>query len=251
VGYQMRGSKVRGRRRKYRVGARTVNFASIGLVASALVVVVEITAPSGAPPGVFESAGEAGRGDSPSLPPDTNAPAAVRVPGARVLLGGPAQTSTPALAFSVGPGLTLPRLPQSPASAQTVLATTAVPAAVQRSHASAEAAQHSPAIAAIAAIAAAGSHSNGVGKSSGNPSGNSSANAQAGVVLASTSPDPSPNVTAGGGNGNSGGDASGHAIGPSFSQAAGPAQQDPLVPSSRIGASAAPARGAGDGHGSH
>lgn len=248
MGCQMRGSNVRRRRRKYRVGARTVNFASIVLVASALVVVVEITAPSSAPPGVFASAGQTGRPDSPTLPLETTAPAAVRVPGSQVLFGSPVatsltstSTSTLALAFGVGAGATLPTLSQSAASANTAALTSAVPAAAQRSHSTAEAAKRS------AANVGAPSH----GKGAGNSSGNSSVSAKTAVVAASSSPDLSPNVPVGGGNGNAGNGANGHANGPSLrSQVTGPVQPDPLVPTPAA-ASAPHGRGAAVGHRSH
>ncbi len=238
--FRTRGTKMRGRR-KYRVGARTVNFASIGLVASALVVVLEVTAPSSAPPAVFASGARTGGPGSSTLPLDTTAPEAVLEPSPQVLHGATTPTlptSTVALAFSLDPGSTLPKLSHPAAATSSEFVTTAVPADVQRSHASAKAAQHS------VAIPAAGSHGNGLG----NRSGNSSANAKVGVAAAGTGPLPSPNVAVAGGNGNAGNGANGHANGPPpRSQAAGPPQPDPLVPSHPTGAPAPPGQGAGAG----
>ena len=65
------GSMRRRRRTKYRVGPRTVNFTSLALVASAIVVVLEVTAPSSVPPVVFASAAHA---DSPGSPTATPTP---------------------------------------------------------------------------------------------------------------------------------------------------------------------------------
>ena len=76
----MRGSMRRRQRRRYRVGARTVNFTSIGLVASAIIVVLEVTAPSSAPPALFSFPAQA---DHPALP---TAPS----PGCRAAGGGAA-----------------------------------------------------------------------------------------------------------------------------------------------------------------
>ena len=251
MGYQMRGSRVRGRRRKYRVGAQTVNFASLGLVASALVVVVEITAPSSAPPGVFASASQSGRAASPGLPLDTTAPAAVRALGPQVSLGGLAPTSltstsltsTSRLASSIEPA---PTLSHSAAFANPEVLTSAVPAVLQRSHSAAEAAKRSP------ADVGSRTHGNGADNSSGNGSGNSSALAQVAVVSATAGPDLSPNVTVGVGNGNGANGAVSHGNGPPLkSQATSPAQPSPPVSSHGIGASAPPGQGAGAGHGSH
>lgn len=272
--YRMRGTRMRGRR-KLRVGARTVNFASIGLVASALIVVVEVTAPSSAPPGVFASGPHRGGPDlPPTLPLETTAPVGVRVPASQVLFGGLTLTSstsastsiaTAAPASSIGPGLTVPGLSPSGVWANTELLTPAAPAAAQRSHEKGgKAARRSP------AVAAAGSQSNGADKTL----ENSSESAKAGVAAANPALQPSPNVTVGNGNGNANanangnngnanangnghadnghadnGHANGHASGPPVtSQAPAPPPLAPPVPSHGIGAGQPPGRGAGAGH---
>ena len=83
----MRGIMRRPRRRRYRVGAQTVNVTSAGLVASAIVVVMEVIAPSSGPPGAFSFPA---RADHPSIahpaPPGGRAAggraaAPVRLPG--------------------------------------------------------------------------------------------------------------------------------------------------------------------------
>ncbi len=277
--WRMKGNMMVARRRKYRIGIQTVNFASIGVVASAIAVVLEVTAPSSAPPVVFASAAQASHPDSPTLPLETTTPAVGQEPLHGGLLGGLSSTSspwsgssgsmtsfTPASASSVVPSSRALKLSHSAGSTHTVVLTSVLRAAEQRSHVIAAArraaAQHFHAIAAarrqsISAAGIGGVNLAGVGNSSGNSSGsgvgNNSHIAKAGALVAGTAPQPRPNVAVGGGNENAGngagtnGHASSHAYAPlSRSQAAGPAQPEPPVNAGR-GASARPGWGIGGG----
>ncbi len=248
MGYQMRGSRVRGRRRKYRVGARTVNFASLGLVASALVVVVEITAPSSAPPGRLRVRRPGGSWCLTRSPPRyhrSGGGTGTRPPGLARRSGSDIADIDIAVASSVETGRRRCRIRQRSLTREVL--TSAVPAALQRSHSAAQAAKRSPA---------------NVGSRTPRQRRRQQLRqwhlatapllAQVAVVAASSGPDLSPNVTVGVGNGNGANGAIGHGNGPSLkSQATAPAQPSPPVSSHGIGASAPPGHGAGAGHRSH
>jgi len=200
----MRGSMRHRRRRKYRVGARTVNFTSVGLVASAIVVVLEVTAPSSAPPGVFSFPAQADHPVLPTLPLQAAAPAAVQ----QSLLGDRTSMSTPS-ASSVALGV----VSRSASSADAEFPTTAVPAAAQPSG---------------AIVAALGRLDHGAGHGS----GTGSRVERAGVAATGAPPHASPNADLSDGNGNSGNGASanGHGNADSFkSEPIGPTVPDTLV----------------------
>ena len=121
----MRGIMRRPRRRRYRVGAQTVNVTSAGLVASAIVVVMEVIAPSSGPPGAFSFPARADHPTLPTLPLQVAAPPAA---GQQPLFGFPASTPS-ASATGVAPAVRS----GSVASSESVVPTTAEPAVAQPS----------------------------------------------------------------------------------------------------------------------
>ena len=174
---------MRGRRRKYRVGAKTVNFTSAGLVASAVVVVMEVTAPSGVPPGVFASPARVSGPSSPTLPFRFAAPAAARAPVSPLGIGG---SSTAAASGEARGVTTATALSHAVSSANTGVAPTTVPPV----------ALHSNALAAPAARGENGAGSgSGNGSANGSGSGNGSESGRAGAAAADATPYASATAT--------------------------------------------------------
>ncbi len=219
-----------------------MNFTSAGLVASAIVVVMEVTAPSGVPPGVFASPSHGSGPSSPVLPFEFTAPASAREPVSALVFGvtaTPTTTATPittAAATSgsgVSQGGTASVLSHAAAPANTQVPTTALPPAVQN----------------LSAIAApAGRADNG--------SGNSSDVTNAGVAAADgrfSASGNAPNRSDGNGNGGNGNGGNGnadhgaggdgHGQGQSFTNAGSPAVQGTFGSSVPAGATAPPQRG--------
>jgi len=225
----------RRQRRRYRVGARTVNFTSMGLVASTIIVVLEVTAPSSAPPSVFSFPAQADHSALPTVPLQAAAPAAVQ----QSLLGDRTSTSTSS-ASSVALGSTLavvsPSPSPSPSSAAIQSPTTSAPPAAQRSG---------------AIVLALGRLDHDAGLGSGNGSANGSSIERADVAATAASP-ASPNAGRSDGNGSAGNGAgaNGHGNGGSFkSEPIGPAAPDTLVSPVRASVTAPSERGPAPGPG--
>ena len=224
---------MRGRRRKYRVGAKTVNFTSAGLVASAIVVVMAVTAPSGVAPSLFASPSHVRGPSLPALPFQSLAPAAAREPVSQLGLS----TTT-----ASGSGSGVPRGGTTTVTSHTVSsAITAVPTVTLPP------AQHSSAIAAPAGPGETGA---GHGLGTTPDSGSAGAAASDARSYASGNVPNRPGGNGNGGNGNGGngnGDhgagGEGHGDGQSFTSAGSPAVQGTFGPSVPLGAVGSPERG--------
>jgi len=222
----------RRQRRKYRVGVRTVNFTSIGLVASTIIVVLEVTAPSSAPPALFASPAHAVRPGLPTLPLQFAAPAVAQEPVSQLVIGTPESAS-----FATGgaPAATTEVVSQTASSAATEVPTTAVLPLAQPSS---------------AITAAFGRLDHGAGHGSANGSGNALGIEKSGLAAAGASPHASLNANRSDGNGNDGNGASanGHGNGGSLkSEPIGPAAPDTLVSPVRANATAPSERDPGPG----
>ena len=183
----VRGTMRRPRHRRYRVGAQTINVTSAGLVASAIVVVMEVIAPSSGPPGAFSFPARADHPALPTLPLQVAAPPAA---GQQPPFGFPASTSS-ASATGVAPAVPS----RSVASSEGVVPTTAEPAVAQPSGAIATAFERP-------------------GNGAGHGSGDDTAVARASVAAAGANPPASPNVTDRSvGNGNAGNGSVGNGAG--------------------------------------
>jgi len=241
----------RPQRRRYRVGAPTVNFTSIGLVASAIMVVLEVTAPSSAPPAFFASPVHAARPGPSALPNRFAAPAVSEDPVSQRVLGAP--TSAPSATGAVPAVTTAVVSPPVSLAAPIEVPTTAAPAAVVSPPVSLAAPIEVPTTVAPAAVQHPGatvSALGGLDQGAGNGSGHGPGIEKGGFAAVGASPNNPVAAVHPGGNGVAGNGAGANGHGDGVSLKGGPiepAAPAPAVPSVPVSVVAPPGRGPATG----